>query len=69
MAKSASEKYQEFQELSEEYRERFPKEEDPRNYSAPLGMNEITRILKEADGRKIVFTEGDGEDEVFHSFA
>lgn len=57
-----------FNELAEAYILAFPKEEDPRSYTDAFGFQGIIDILKEADGRQVVFVEGNGEDEVSFSF-
>ena len=60
---------EQFQLLSENYAKDYPKEEPIESYINAFGFEGLIDILKEADGRLIVFTESEvNDDEVSYTY-
>jgi hypothetical protein len=51
-----------------QYEKTYPNAESPINYLIAFRRENLIRIIKEANGREIIFTEGKGEDQVSYKY-
>lgn len=56
-------------ELISEYLEQYPDAENPLSFWEALGEDKLIQILEARQGKRIIFVEEDGEDQVNYSYA